>query len=636
MANGNGNNINTDDAAAAAAAAATTTAQEQQHLTGDGSGACGDVKLPASARGSNVNDLVADLWLNGSGSSSNRGDYTNIRATTGAAATASAATVTATATTSATLSSNVGSSTSTSTFSFKHFLNSSGTIIAPSSTVTSLDPAVGPSSNSAGGCSSSNTSVTAPATSTSLQTSTGARPKVPQSASVSHMQPDLNGSAASKMKRSPRFSSFDSQASLAEYAACGGGTGGSSGSGTRLRPDLRLEVERSGVMLDCDDDYDHVGLAQVRNSRLYDERADDDIFPSAASNLHASASSSRYVPRSYSSYDMPPQAACAAASPRRRAALRPNRLVLSSAAKMKLDLPLDASNVAGAASALPDFVQDHLPDAWCQEAHLSSPPNSPLGAAEAPSCSGAMGGGSLLLPAAVAAGLPSVSTLAATVGEAAGSTGKMLPDFLSDGPILHSSQRLADVAIGLPSNSIDSPPQEADAGTSTLRQENERLQRELQEIRVELNVQTRRAQEFEQQLLALADARRRETLAATAQTQTTQRLRRQVAQLEADLFELRGSSDQVSGGAAAAAAAGGASVMTPGSSHSSSSNTSRPSRTHQLSRDLLRAADNAEQNLRQLLAGVDNLRQMAASLEQPTAPAATPRSPNSDSYTDFN
>lgn len=280
-------------------------------------------------------------------------------------------------------------------------------------------------------------------------------------------------------------------------------------------------------------------------TRLYSHA---DIFPSAASNLHASASNSRYVPRSYSSYDMPP----AASSPRRRQALRPNRLVLAATPKMNLDLPLDTSNVAGAASALPDFVQDHLSDAWCQEAHLTSPPNSPLGAAEAPSCSvgvgvgavrGCGGGvvGPLLLPvaAAVAAcGLPSAASLpAGGAGEATGSTGKMLPDFLSDGPILHSSQRLADVAIGLPSNSIDSPPQE-EADGAELRHENERLQRELQDTRVELSAQTRRAHDFEQQLLALTDARRRDTLAASAQTQSNQRLRRQVAQLEVSFYRL--------------------------------------------------------------------------------------------------
>lgn len=245
---------------------------------------------------------------------------------------------------------------------------------------------------------------------------------------------------------------------------------------------------------------------------------------------------------------MPP----AASSPRRRPALRPNRLVLATTPKMNLDLPLDTSNVAGAASALPDFVQDHLSDAWCQEAHLSSPPNSPLGAAEPPSCSGGGGGGvgvavgtargcgggvvgPLILPvaAAVAAcGLPSAASLpAGGAGEGSGSTGKMLPDFLSDGPILHSSQRMADVAIGLPSNSIDSPPQE-EADGAALRLENERLQRELQETRAELNAQTRRGNDLEQQLLALQDARRRDTLAAAAHTQTAQRLRRQVAQLE--------------------------------------------------------------------------------------------------------
>lgn len=625
MANGNGNNINTEDAAAATATAATaTTTIQQQHLTGDGVGACGDAKQSATTTTihNNINDLVADLFLNGS-NNSHRGDYTNIRATTTKVSNTTTTSASATTTTSTTATSNNTSTSSSSTFSFKHFLNSSGTITAPTSTVTSLDATCGTSSS----CSGSGIVSSLNATSTSLQTSTGARPKVPQSASVSHMQPDLNGSnAASKMKRSPRFSSFDSQASLAEYAACGSGSGSVSNnsSSIRPRPDLRLEVERTGVVLDDDDD-DHVGLAQVRNSRLYDERVDDDIFPSAASNLHASASNSRYVPRSYSSYDMPPTHA-ASSSPRRRPALRPNRLVLATAPKMKLDLPLDTSNVAGAASALPDFVQDHLSDAWCQEAHLSSPPNSPLGAAEAPSCSGAVGGGALLLPAV---GLPSSASLPAA-SEAGGSTGKMLPDFLSDGPILHSSQRMADVAIGLPSNSIDSPPQDADGGTlqmSTLRQENERLQRELQETRVELSSQTRRAHDVEQQLLALTDARRRETLAAAAQTQTTQRLRRQVAQLEAELFALRDGSEQV--GAAAP-------VMTPSSSHSSSSNTSRPSRAHQWSRDLLRAADNAEQNLRQLLAGVDNLRQMAANMEHPSGGATTPRSPNPDSYTDFN
>ncbi|XP_016997924.2 uncharacterized protein l(3)04053 [Drosophila takahashii] len=537
-----------------------------------------------------VNDLVADVCLNGRAS-----DYSAMRASTSTGGSGSGGAA-------------PSSSSSSSSFSFKHFLSSTGTVTAPTSTVTSA----------------------------AVQTSTGARPKVPQSASASHMQqpPDVNGSSASsRMKRSPRFSSFDSQASLAEYAACGSG---SSQSQHRLRPDLRLGHDVVQDALDNDDD-DHVALAQVRNtSRLYDERIDDDIFPSAASNQQP-AIGTRYVPRSYSNYDMPPQLPCPSSSPRRRPSgnrdQRPTRLVLSAGPKMKLDLPLDTCNAVGgaAASALPDFVQDHLPDAWCggQDA-LSSPPNSPLGAAEA--ASGAVG----LLPSALAprSCLPSAAPVPGPPAEpAAGSTVKMLPDFLSDGPIIHSSQRLADVAIGLPSNSIDSPPQEA-VGTlqlSSLRQENERLQRELQEARAELNVQTRRASDFEQQLLQFSEAaRRREALATTTNTQTTQQLRRQLAQLEAELSSLRGSG-------ASDCAAGGVPVAAPGrgSENAASSGMSnpRPSRTHHLSRDLLRAADTAEQNLRQLLTGVENLRQMAANLEQP-APTTTPRSP--DLYTDFN
>ncbi|XP_017084294.1 cell wall protein AWA1 [Drosophila eugracilis] len=532
-----------------------------------------------------VTDLVADVCIHGRGA-----DYSSMRSSTSTSGAGSGA-----------------ASSSSSSFSFKHFLSSTGTVTAPTSTVTSA----------------------------AVQTSTGARPKVPQSASASHMQPpDVNGSSASsRMKRSPRFSSFDSQASLAEYASCAGACASTSSGGSqhRLRPDLRLSHDAVQDALDNDDD-DHVALAQMRNTgRHYDERIDDDIFPSAASNQQP-ALSTRYVPRSYSNYEMP----CPSTSPRRRPTgnrdQRPTRLVLSTGPKMKLDLPLESCNAASggagpgvaAASGLPDFVQDHLPDAWCagQDA-LSSPPNSPLGGAE--ESNGAVG----LLPSSLALRGPLSAALPGPPGDpSTSSTVKMLPDFLSDGPIIHSSQRLADVAIGLPSNSIDSPPQEAVGALqlSTLRQENERLQRELQEARAELNVQTRRASDFEQQLLQLSETARRREALATTNTQTTQHLRRQLAQLESELSTLRGS-----GGSDCAA--GGVPVTTPGSEGSGISSI-RPSRTHHLSRDLLRAADTAEQNLRQLLTGVDNLRQMAANLEQPAQPTTTPRSP--DLYTDFN
>lgn len=86
-----------------------------------------------------------------------------------------------------------------------------------------------------------------------------------------------------------------------------------------------------------------------------------------------------------------PHVSCPSSSPRRRPTgnrdQRPNRLVLSTGSKMKLDLPLDASisaaigasGGAGTAATLPDFVQDHLPDAWCagQDVQLSSPLTPP-------------------------------------------------------------------------------------------------------------------------------------------------------------------------------------------------------------------------------------------------------------------
>uniref|UniRef100_B4N5F9 GK20567 n=1 Tax=Drosophila willistoni TaxID=7260 RepID=B4N5F9_DROWI len=614
-----------------------------------GGGGDGQIKLDNDALTSShggVNDLVADLCLKSGVIGGGYSSYMDNRACTSSSS-----------------SSVGGGAAPPSSFSFKHFLNSSGTVTAPSSTVTSVDTAV--------------------------QTSTGARPKVPQSVSASYMQgtPENGGSgggggggassASSKMKRSPRFSSFDSQASLAEYAACGSGPGIT---GSRIqRPDLRLHQNE-------DFDSDHVALSQVRNTRLYDERlGDDDIFPSAASNLQTSSSGhTRYVPRSYSSYDT----ACSSSStsigssssPRRRPLsgnrdLRPNRLVLAAPPpKLKLDLPLDmaktstASGSSNGGGGLPDFVQDHLPDGaptWC------SPPNSPLGAAEAP-LDRAIGALSLPSAAQSCSSLPappieapySLFTAALPVSSSSelgtGSTVKMLPDFLADGPILHSSQRLADVAIGLPFNSMDSPPpllqqqqqQQQQEATAALRLENERLQRELQELRVELQSQSRRAQDSEQQLFQLVEAqRRREAMASSANAQTTQRLRRQVVQLEAELLSIRASggvnrssSDGAVGGTASLDGVGGESILnTPGggsisnsgaSSSTTTTTTRPPSRTHQLSRDLLRAADNAEQNLRQLLVGVDNLRQMAANLEQQPGSTSTPRSP--DPYTDFN
>lgn len=196
------------------------------------------LELPTACKGK-LNDLVADLCINGhrSGPQNNQtlsnmasyGDYTNIRATLGPVGLNESNFTTQTM---ASDSNSVGCiaavpthnvqqqpPTQNSSFSFKHFLSSNSVPTAPSTTVTSLDP---PANSTSTTSSSSN----ATTSSRSLQTSTGARPKVPQSNSVSSTSISsltVGGSndtqnSATKMKRSPRFSSFDSQASLAEYA----------------------------------------------------------------------------------------------------------------------------------------------------------------------------------------------------------------------------------------------------------------------------------------------------------------------------------------------------------------------------------------------------------------------------------
>ena len=204
-------------------------------------------ELATSSKGK-LNDLVADLCLNGHESTTGQksqttatcvgayGDYTNIRATLGPVGLNESKFTTQSSAGGSNLGSNIEASygstlpaathnvqqqapTQNSSFSFKHFLSSNNVPTAPSTTVTSLDP---PAHSTSTTSSVSN----ATTSSRSLQTSTGARPKVPQSSSVSSTSISsltVSGnneaqSSATKMKRSPRFSSFDSQASLAEYA----------------------------------------------------------------------------------------------------------------------------------------------------------------------------------------------------------------------------------------------------------------------------------------------------------------------------------------------------------------------------------------------------------------------------------
>ncbi|XP_019891970.1 mucin-19 isoform X2 [Musca domestica] len=707
-------------------------------------------EMPTAAKG-NLNDLVADLCLNGHRShaqASGYGDYQmSARSGSGihegvsgdASFTSNAASFTTSNSTSTHNIQPTTAPTQNSSFSFKHFLSSSSAHTAPSTTVTSLDPPLSVSSSTS--TTSSNSVIS---TTRSLQTSTGARPKVPQSNSVSSTLTvsgattncGMDGlSSATKMKRSPRFSSFDSQASLAEYA------------GASNTADLPAGEASSGGG----------GVGRSSDYRLYPDERERDRFaewnlPTNTSTMTTNSSDydrGQYVPRSYSNYEIPrPQT-----SPRRRVGIganrdsRPTRLTLNTnsnatmAAKLKLDLPINQNNSGGggggpssssgastsrrsalssrpsdfqppnplpggaaAAAALPDFVQDHWMDSWyANDMHVNSPPSSPI-AAFAEDMPGsndqAVGGGArsrnhdnapLPGPADMGGfnmGLPEPPS--SSVGS------KMLPDFLSDGPIIHSSQRLADIAAGLPSNSVGSP-EESTLSTqlSRLRSDNTLLQRELDETRATLSEQTARANNLERQLLEqqrLHKSETEETLDSnkkhsTAVQNLVTKLKLQVQQLTSEVEILRRERDLMreegavggcnvaancdrsppnsyaaaavtssnragtagSTNSAAAATTGGSGGLGGGCMGVSSSTSVgggvggvagtsgviglRPSRAQQLSLDLRRAASNAEQNLRQLLAGVDNLRQMAANIEKSETHIDYDASP--DLFSDF-
>lgn len=526
------------------------------------------------------------------------GDYTNIRATTTSA---------------------IHSETHTqqpvrreeNPFSFKHFLNrdpttSCGATI--STFVINCMPAASLCNDSA--VNNNETGSTSSPTATSFQTSTGARPKVPQSSSsslIGNSSGAMGGgngnvstgvpSESSKMKRSPRFSSFDSQASLAEYAATGSGVLGgpnglssSAGISNRASPSFRIN-----------------------------QKIDDDSNSSNApkEDLTADIDRQQFVPRrSYSNYDIEMQP-----SPRRRAFPK-NQANQSyhNSSNNPNSRPPNAEFAA--AAALPDFVQDHWMDAWyCNEMNLNSPPNSPNSPID--------------FVEDITGGAASSTSVGNNSGQGVDTKCQTLPDFLSDGPIIHSSQRLADVAAGLPAaanwQNMDSPEDDSPSmQLSRLRLENERLCIELNETRQALAEQTRRANELERSLeqkrsmesaysrsmaqnIGLVEETLEQSQKRTANAQNqVAKLNLQVKQLTAEVTALRKENESLRDGDGAV---GGSSGDEQRATASSSSSRIRPSRSQQISRELHRAASTAESNLRQLLAGVDNLRQLAANIE---------------------
>ncbi|TMW45106.1 hypothetical protein DOY81_009816 [Sarcophaga bullata] len=560
----------------------------------DTSGGDCSFELATSSKGK-LNDLVADLCLNGHESTTGQksqttttcggayGDYTNIRATLGPVGLNDSKFTTQTSaggsnlgsSNEASYGSNISAAThnvqqqpptQNSSFSFKHFLSSNNVPTAPSTTVTSLDP---PAHSTSTTSSVSN----ATTSSRSLQTSTGARPKVPQSSSVSSTSISsltVSGgnndtqSSATKMKRSPRFSSFDSQGQFGRIC--------------RERDHFQEWnfPPNAGTMATNSTDYDR---------------------------------GSSYVPRSYSNYDMPrPQT-----SPRRRVGIgattkdsRPNTFILNAnqnpttAAKLKFSSGKSFAGGAAAAAALPDFVQDHWMDSWyANDMHVNSPPSSPI------------------------------------------------PTFIED---LTDRAKLPEPA-GLPSNSVGSPEESSiNKQLSRLRSDNERLERELNETRFALSEQTLRANCWNDSLLIYQKRHKTETEESfvsnkkrtTAVQSHVAKLKQQVQQLTEEVEILRRENEIMRDEGAVGgysvqgcdhsytATAVSSTTRSPLATTSAAAETSaaavvgsdinsmagiRPSRQQQLSRDLRRAASNAEQNLKQLLAGVENLRQMRQTLK---------------------
>uniref|UniRef100_A0A2M4AK16 Endosome-associated-trafficking regulator 1 n=1 Tax=Anopheles triannulatus TaxID=58253 RepID=A0A2M4AK16_9DIPT len=581
--------------------------------------------------------------------------------------------------------------------------------------------AIPPSSNAAtSGSSATGTgSPSKSATTSSLHvvssTTTGARPKIPQFQSVNTL------SSESKMKRSPRFPSFDSQSSLSDFAAdelrfprpgAGGGghTGGSGG----------IYTSRSN--------------SSFCSGRLRDgERIGDDSVPGAGGG---------YVQRSYSHYDIDPD------SPDR------DGLVGDGIGAVEDDDRVGgpaAGRLVGASAefsaALPDFVQDHLVmEQWyntlpkgagsrttggsagpvlaefehglgepvgrgdVQPALLNDMPFDLTGNIGVGAGNRSRATGTLPLdldPATGNAGIdrtqrritptpsadlpPDLTEGGANGGpldpgsgiggpyyypggqlpplagaSAAGTADKIhrLPDFLSDGPI-HSSGRLADVTHDTPHGTGSDEranhhrQQQQQQQQQHLQQQhqrelhyqnrlemeqmvNERLRRELDSSRRTVGEQSRRIRELERDLetmVSLAGPQREshhlhhslttsgssgstqsnansfmlaKSRAATAEAEV-QRLKQKLAGMSAELETLRRENERLKECEGAIGGTGAGASALPRGSPNSPHQTSRFLRSQTLA--LRQAAASAENNLRQLLSGVENLRSMANEIE---------------------
>lgn len=100
-------------------------------------------------------------------------------------------------------------------FSFKHFLRNSGDSATSSSSVNGVSSATSSCTAPKPGL---RTSTSSSSSSSSMQPNLGARPKVPHYSLHNGLDQQQTQQQLPRMKRSPKFPSFDSHASLAEYS----------------------------------------------------------------------------------------------------------------------------------------------------------------------------------------------------------------------------------------------------------------------------------------------------------------------------------------------------------------------------------------------------------------------------------
>ncbi|GAB0089462.1 hypothetical protein DMENIID0001_040050 [Sergentomyia squamirostris] len=479
-------------------------------------------------------------------------------------------------------------------FSFKHFLNrdSGSGGISSTSSMSSTNRTPGISSNSS-------------------YSTTGARPKVLQSTSTSEIP---------KMKRSPRFPSFDSQASLTEYTEDMRSSMGTSSSNFAKRSYSNYDIESpnsprperkgktpivtpgisssrssgsnvgGGHRLGNSEfsaalpDFvqDHLIIEQLYNNSALGSSASPNTSPLSVDfdmipNFTVNEDSGGSRPSATDAADMPFDLMFSSA-PRSRSPLHRNSPTIP------LDLP-----VSSASSSIPLDLTG-----TSRFGHNSPPPDISLDLTERHDFN--------------STNQPPADMI------------QTLPDFLSDGPI-HSG-RLADVASDLPH--LDSPEESAATTIARLRLENERLRHELDENRRRLSEKTRHSAELERTMESMrhTETQYSATLAesmeqveenldrsnkrAAVAHSLANKLKQQVKQLTAEVEALRRENETLK---EEGAVGGSSSAATNVRSYG------RLSRSQQLSRELMQAALTAENNLRQLLSGVDNLRIMAANIQ---------------------